>query len=251
MPARTSRQSDRRGAHQRLTESPPTSASGTKLIDLFLRPRTADRRAASPRIRAASLPTQRPSPPNFAMPQSESLTLEDIAAPNPATHSRACLALHVAETRLCPTVPPEASWDQRRPGVAARRRTRRPRRRLWPSTLPITEAGPRGARIKPATRAAPSATAIHGRRGQPLRARVARCRGIVGGIPKVSSRPAAGLEGRLYERAITARKRSSAQGEGCAKGLGWGDWCQGSCAFASVFLHRDCSGWGSFRHDSA
>jgi hypothetical protein len=34
------------------------------------------------------------------------------------------------------------------------REWREPRRRLWPSLLPITEAGPRGARIKPAARPA-------------------------------------------------------------------------------------------------
>jgi hypothetical protein len=87
--------------------SPPTSAFGTTLIGLFPRPPTADRRAASPRLRAASLPTQRPSPPSFAMPQSGPPTLGDIAAPSPATRSRACLGFHVAETRLCPTVPLE------------------------------------------------------------------------------------------------------------------------------------------------
>jgi hypothetical protein len=76
----------------RLTESLPTSAFGTTPIGLFPRPRTADRRAASPRPRATSPPTQRPSFPNFGTPQSEPPTLRDIAAPNPATRSRACVA---------------------------------------------------------------------------------------------------------------------------------------------------------------
>jgi hypothetical protein len=68
-----------------------TSAFGTTPIGLFPRPPTADRRAASPRIRAASPPTRRPSSPNFATLQSEPPTLRDIAAPNLATRSRECL----------------------------------------------------------------------------------------------------------------------------------------------------------------
>jgi hypothetical protein len=134
---------------------PPISAFGTTPIGLFPRPPTADRRAASPRIRAASLPTQRPSIPKFAMPQSEPPILEDIAAPSPATRSRAYPHLRVAETRLCPTVPPEVGWDrQRRPGCgAAPERVASPTSMALP--LPITEAGPHGARIKRAVRATP------------------------------------------------------------------------------------------------
>ena len=89
MPARTGLRSARRAP--RLTESLSTSAFGTMPIDLSPRPPTADLRAASPRICAASPPTQRPSSPNFATLQSEPPTLLDIAAPNLATRSRACL----------------------------------------------------------------------------------------------------------------------------------------------------------------
>jgi hypothetical protein len=83
---------DPRGAHRGLTESLPTSAFGTTPIGLFPRPPTADRRAASPRPRASSPPTRRPSSPSFGTPQSEPPILRDIAAPNPAIRSRACLA---------------------------------------------------------------------------------------------------------------------------------------------------------------
>jgi hypothetical protein len=72
-----------------LTESPPTSAFDTTPIDLFPRPPTADRRAASPRVRVASAPTQQPWSPNLAPRQSEPPTLEDFVSPSPATRSRA------------------------------------------------------------------------------------------------------------------------------------------------------------------
>jgi hypothetical protein len=102
--------------------SPPTSAFGTTLTGLFLRPPTADRRAASPRIRAASLPTPRSSPPNFATPQSEPPALEDIGAPSPATRSRAYPHLRLLRRGFVPLSRGRARLgSKRRPGVAARR----------------------------------------------------------------------------------------------------------------------------------
>src|SRR6516225_8225306 len=93
MPARTTRPPIREARTAgRLPESPPTAAFGTTPIGLFPRPPTADQRAASPRPRATSPPTRRPSSPSFGTPQSEPPTLRDIAAPNLAIRSRACLA---------------------------------------------------------------------------------------------------------------------------------------------------------------
>jgi hypothetical protein len=47
-------------------------------------------------------PTRQPSSPSFATPQSEPPTLQDIAAPSPATRSREYPQLRVAETRFVP-----------------------------------------------------------------------------------------------------------------------------------------------------
>jgi hypothetical protein len=124
--------SDPRGARRRLTESLPTSAFGTTPIGLFPRPPTADRRASSPRPRASPPPMPRPSSPSFGKLQSEPPILGDIAAPNLATRSRACLTSVSPRHGFVPlSRPRQAGIDRDVPGCG--RRTRLPRRRLWPS----------------------------------------------------------------------------------------------------------------------
>jgi hypothetical protein len=168
----------RRRPHRGLTKSLPTSACGTTpMAYSHGLPWPTD---APPRLglAPASPPTRRPSSPSFGTPQSEPPTLRDIAAPNPAIRSRACLAsvslgrgfvplsrrkqAGIVETsRGCGAVPDEVVT---------------PTSMTLP--LPIADTGPCGARIKPPRAPCPPQPRTCETRTAAVRARVSDAHGF-------------------------------------------------------------------------